>query len=918
HYISLENEIPIEQRDFADVWRVHATRQGVYFFTVKKLFLWADSVFKVWPINAHSYSHAVDDTIYFCETGVGLMRMAGDKPEFVSGSERFGSDRIDGAFRFDENGTLLFGTRDKGLFLYDGKKMSAFKTEADDFLKTNLLYSGAALSDGRFALGTIRGGVAIIDKNGRFVQKLDMATGLRDQTIISAATDRQGGLWLALINGIARVEVASPFSRFTAENGLEGGVESIRRHNGVLYAATHRGVFYLEPQAPFEETPVSFKQVEGLGSFSWSLYSFGKILLAATDDGVFEITGTKARRIEAMPTRAFSFYRDENHPDYLFVGLINGLGVLKKESRGWKNIGRLDSIEVEIRSIAGDQDGNLWLGTNVHGAFLIENFDPSQPVNANKRFTAKTTQFDENVLPVGEVNVFRVGSRVIFGTERGIRHYDRHTQTFKMDPTFGVTFADTVRYIGRVVEDSNKNVWIFSRKDKRRMIGYVTPQPDGTYRWHHKAFRRIADIGIVFAIYPEPENTNVTWFGGTEGLARFDRSGAGNANAPFHALIRRVSVDGDSAIFGGLQKSENQISPILPYQNNAMRFEFAATSFDHAAANQFQYMLEGFDADWSEWSGETKKDYTNLPENDYRFRVRARNIYEQISIEDIFVFAVLPPWYRTWWAYAVYLLMISTLITGIVRLQVKRIRLKAEAALLRQKEQTDLREAKLRVKAAEAEKEVEKQQMRSRIASDLHDEIGSNLSSISIISQTLQKRTQIGEPERKRLGDIQNVAQQTANSMRDIVWFINPVNDSLEKLIAKMRDTANLLLEHLYFSFETDDFQKIEIDLNKRRNLFLIYKESLQNIVKHAQASHVEIVFTTEDGVFAMQITDNGVGFDPSAGYKGLGLKNFARRAEEMGAEVQVDSQHNQGTIVRLRLRLTQSEKPEATIHPDR
>ncbi|MFQ5633456.1 MAG: triple tyrosine motif-containing protein, partial [bacterium] len=445
-----------------------------------------------------------------------------------------------------------------------------------------------------------------------------------------------------------------------------------------------------------------------------------------------------------MPTRAFSFYRDEKYPNYLFVGLTNGLGVLKRESNGWKNIGQVSGINVEIRSITGDQDGNLWLGTNVHGAYLIENFDPTQAVVANKQLTAKITQFDENELPVGEVNVFRVGSQVVFGTERGIRVYEPDAHAFRLEKKFGEAFADTVRYIGRVVEGNDGRVWIFSRKDKRRMIGYAEPNSDAAYAWHDRAFRKIEDIGIVYAIYPDPGNSNVIWFGGTEGIARYDRTVAADTNTPFHAVIRRVSVSGDSAIFGGMQKFDKRILSILPYQNNAMRFEFAATSFDNIPANRFQNKLEGFDADWSEWTGENKKDYTNLPEKDYRFRVRARNLYGQISNEDVFLFEILPPWYRSWWAYTAYFLLIIAALFSVARLQVKRLRRKAEAELQREKERANLREANLRAEAAEVEKEVEKQKMRSRIASDLHDEISSNLSSISMISQALQKKTQIG------------------------------------------------------------------------------------------------------------------------------------------------------------------------------
>lgn len=913
-FISLEDRIPQENRNFADVWRVHATRHGVYFFTVKKLFLWAHDAFKSWPIDAHSYSQVVRDTLYYAEKNVGLMRVAGEAPALLPGGEKFATERMDTMFPYADGGTLLVGTRSQGVFLYDGASFTPFKAEADEFLKTNMIYSGTRLANGDYVFGTIRGGAAVVDRKGRWLQKLDMASGLRDQTVIFTFVDREGALWLSLLNGLARVEISSPFTRFGSETGLEGGVEYILRHQGILYAATHRGVYYLAARPPGQDKGPSFESVANIAAFSWSLFSEGDLLLAATDDGVYEIHGERAERIQSASTRAFSFYHRKHDPDHILVGLTDGLAVLKRTNGRWMNAGRVKDIPVEIRSIAGDEAGNLWLGTNVEGAFLVQGLDLSKPPD-NGWFQATVTRFKEDKLPVGEVNVFNIAGRVVFGTERGIRTFDAKNGTFAPDSTYGAVFADTVRYVGRIVEDSQSRVWIFSRKEKQRMIGYAAPQPDGSFVWQSAPFRRIADVGIVFAIYPEEDGT--VWIGGSEGIARYDPATNKNYAQDFQAIIRRVTVNGDSVIFAGKkvshQESQGGVSPVLAYENNAMRFEAAATSYDAVPENEYQYRLEGFEPEWSAWTREVKKDYTNLPENDYRFRVRARNLYGHISRQDVFEFAILPPWYRTWWAYALYLVTGALGLAGFTNLQVKQYQRRAEEALQRERERASLREATLRAEAAElqarateAKQEVEKEHMRRRIASDLHDEIGSNLSSIAMISQTLQRKTKIEDHERNRLKDIQGVAQQTANSMRDIVWFVNPANDSLDKLWIKMRETANLMLEFCDFTFQTPNVGvAFETDLNFRRNLFLIYKESLQNIVKHSLASKVDIVLalSEDEDTLLMQIVDDGVGFDVDATPRGNGLENFERRALEMGGTVALRSRPGEGTEVELRVK---------------
>lgn len=190
---------------------------------------------------------------------------------------------------------------------------------------------------------------------------------------------------------------------------------------------------------------------------------------------------------------------------------------------------------------------------------------------------------------------------------------------------------------------------------------------------------------------------------------------------------------------------------------------------------------------------------------------------------------------------------------------------------------------------------------RKRISAELHDEIGGNLCSIAMIAEMLKSKLSPGEPERKSLKQISGLAHATSESMRDIVWFINPDNDSMAKLLIKMRDTANLMLEPLDFSFTAPAEGIIpEADLHFRRNLYLIYKECLQNILKHARASKVEIEIRESEGCVHLRISDDGSGFDTARNYPGDGLKNIQRRAAELGATVEIISGMGKGATVTI------------------
>ena len=154
---------------------------------------------------------------------------------------------------------------------------------------------------------------------------------------------------------------------------------------------------------------------------------------------------------------------------------------------------------------------------------------------------------------------------------------------------------------------------------------------------------------------------------------------------------------------------------------------------------------------------------------------------------------------------------------------------------------------------------------------------------------------------KQRLRESQRIARVTAESMRDIVWFINPINDDMEKLLIKMRDTANVLLDQKDFTFTTpENGITLQGDLNLRRNLFLIYKESLQNIIRHANASKVDIQIEEINDSFILRIRDNGDGFEKHQTISGNGLKNYQIRAKEMGASINVNSAKDKGTEIEL------------------
>ncbi len=679
-YVSLMDSIPPAARDFVEIAKVYATKSGVYFQAFDRLFRWSNGRMRLWrPDHPFHISFAVNEVLYIRQPGVGLLQMAGDSLQLVRGGEKFSDLRIYMMLPFGDD-EILIGTREQGLFVYDGVKALPFPTEIDAFLLENQLYHGVTLANGEVALATLRGGVAIIDRTGRLQLLLDKDAGLQDNNVWLLATDAQQGLWLALNNGIARVETPSPLALFDERSGLRGSVESTLRHRGTLYVATHQGVFYLKPAAVSRRSAsisrALFAPISGIAEQCWALLSTGETLLAATHAGVYQIEGTQGRLLRESAGHSYALYRSQKDTTLIYVGLENGLALLRfnPQTRQWNDAGEVSGVEVEVRDMAETANGILWLGTRAQGYLRV---DLSQglahpPIQMFDRRHGLPEDY-------GWASVIALSGREVFATSKGLLLFDEKAQRFMPDTTFGASYADSAHSTGEAALDHNDNLWLQSGSGTAQQLGVALRQPNGSYVWRYSPFARLSDF-TIWDIYCEraetPTGVGDAWIGGPEGLVRYDAAVSKDYAVNFSALLRRViTVNSDSVLFGGAGINEQALTMASPlsYLNNSLRFEFSAPSYDHESVNRFQYYLENFDKGWSAWTKETRKDYTNISEGRYRFHVRAKNAYDHVSSEAIYSFKILPPWYRSWWAYLIYFGLAALGVYGLIKYRTQQL-----------------------------------------------------------------------------------------------------------------------------------------------------------------------------------------------------------------------------------------------------
>jgi two-component sensor histidine kinase len=317
----------------------------------------------------------------------------------------------------------------------------------------------------------------------------------------------------------------------------------------------------------------------------------------------------------------------------------------------------------------------------------------------------------------------------------------------------------------------------------------------------------------------------------------------------------------------------------LSHRQNYFTLEFSAPDYSFPQPVQYAYMLEDFDKDWVETGPRNNVVFSNLPGGEYTFRVKATNNPGTWNeMEQTLKIIITPPFWKRWWFYGLCVLFVSASAYFLYRYRINEL--------------------------------LKRQGIRNKIAQDLHDNVGSTLSSISVYSQVAQIQNEGSDKQELNeiLGKIGTTSTDMISEMNDIVWAINPRNDSMEKMIQRMESFAKPLLaaKDIKFRFNYDPaILSTWLQMEKRKNFYLIFKEAINNIIKYSAATSVSVDISIKNRKLELTVTDNGVGFDPGKAdhrqsLSGNGLRNMKMRAAEMKGEIHIQSRPGEGVVIRL------------------
>jgi len=335
----------------------------------------------------------------------------------------------------------------------------------------------------------------------------------------------------------------------------------------------------------------------------------------------------------------------------------------------------------------------------------------------------------------------------------------------------------------------------------------------------------------------------------------------------FKVLDKEKTVTGDKLI---------HLSP----RENSVSFDYAVPGVNSSSGLLYAYRLEGFDNDWVQAGSRQYVNYTNLNGGEYSFHLKVAigegGWYEMAAP---FKFQIKTAFYNSAW-FIMLIAFAIILVAGFIIYFAYRTQLHRLLAM---------------------------QKVRNSIASDLHDDIGSSLSSIMLMSEMATKKPDLAATYHAQISED---AKRIIENMNDIVWAINPDNDSLSQIVVRMQNFAANLLEkkNIALQFESaPEIENLKLGMKERRNFYLIFKEAIHNAVKYSSCNQLKTSIDASANMITFVISDNGIGFDTSKTYTGNGLRNLEKRAREMNGILQIISAPGEGTKISLSFKTTQT-----------
>ncbi len=679
----LSDRLPEHECDFTYVYAVHAVGKDIWFRSAEGLFRWdGDRITVIRPRTKFQQSHLVDGILYVLEEGIGLHIVRPNSVVLAPGGEALRGEGERLSFMLPAgDGKLLLGTKRSGILLYDGKLMTPAWTPAVRAALPKDLYCGVLLADSSFALGTSRSGIWIIDRAGNKCMILDGSAGLQDNTVLSLFADDEGMLWAALDNGLSRITWPSNMTVFGRINGLEGKVYDMTHFRGRLYALTSQGVFRLRAGEPVSSQSRrrqnAFELLDNFPPECFDLLDAGDQLLVATGEGIHSYDGRDGRSLSNTPTRKLHAIH-QSHDSILVGTEKKGLLLLTRRGARWDVRPVFPVVKGIVDGIVELPDRTIWIGVRDGTVYRV---------SPRAGFADSRVRVYDDFKSETGINPFTLAvmSGVLWlSSENALLRFDTRKDAFVTDSEYWRKLGVPDEWNPQVLhQDVSGSIWItlFGKKEPRR-YARITPGSRET-----NGPDLLADLEQRVVYFINSDNDGTVWIGTESELYRFDHPSANEHPGSFDVLIRAVWTGDKDWYLGG---SGIEGKPIeIPFSSGVVNVYFAAASFIRGDRMQYRWKLAGLDDQWSGWSRSNDLELPALSEGSYIFSVEAKRADGIRSDVASIQFRVTPPWQRSWWAYALYVLLAIGMFVMMLHFRTRALAARSRALEHTVRERTD-------------------------------------------------------------------------------------------------------------------------------------------------------------------------------------------------------------------------------------
>ena len=671
---SLMNKLPdsIDYR-LQQIWGMTELNNKIYFYTPVFIFRWdGDKFDKIWKFSDYAGGRSskgkvhgfakVDGTIYMRRWGYGVYKMVDDEFIFLENTELFGNNRIELFYKL-KNGSLLFLSRNIGAYLYnpETKKLSKSKNNIlNNWLIDNFVYVSDDLksfSDGSIPIHS-RGGLLIINDELEILNKVSSEDGLQVDNISAVFIDENQNVFLSSDQGASKINFDNSLTQYDKNNGIDGYLDvPIKRINGNLYFATNRDIFKLVAQ----KNPLKNNIIDQLGYKDIMTYyhKFDNSIMATHNYGLTQYENGKLKKISGDYEYRMSEQSMLNSDFLILAHRIDGLLIMKKKSDGNFDIYKTVQPKKGFGVFAFEEiePGKLILNLEGQGGTYIAEYDKK----ANFKFTRLYHPKAENVND-------KLSDSLISDTK-----YPEVFNWSKSNIGY-IAFSDSLS-VHKIDSENNKLVFTginFSEISNDGVFGAsYNPETKNNY-WLSSSGINIIKLNKDFSSdinkfdWGEIDVNELSGQLFVEGKGENETFWLGSLNSKLIRWLPRKSDKKENKIlpiFRGLYvdnelQEKSEIIELMYDSSRTIRLEYSYPVFNKEENNEYRVFLKGQDSDTSEWSKNSFREYTNLSEKDYEFLIQARDTNGNKSEFISFNFTILPPWYRTYAAYAGYIFLI--------------------------------------------------------------------------------------------------------------------------------------------------------------------------------------------------------------------------------------------------------------------